>query len=190
MSKHELALLGRRLVEKFCEVNSFPVPEFRSMDRDECRQYGGTCAYYRPSYIKVCIEACAAPGTAGRAWSWPGYVIDRTPYGVYAHELGHHVDVQLSDVKGRYSGDFSRQMRARSMEPQLTGYCDNDGEWFAEMFRLFCTNPDLLRLVRPVTYGLMTDHLTPVVKRDWRGSMLGPVPERTVQMARKKFFEK
>src|SRR5690606_2929539 len=143
------------------------------------------CAYYRPSYIKVCVEACAAPGYGGRAWSWPGYVIDRTPYGVYAHELGHHVDVQLSDVRGRYTGDFSRKLRARSMEQPITGYCDNDGEWFAEIFRLFCTNPDLLKRLRPVTYGLITDHVKPVVAKPWR-AVLANAPARTVAMAARK----
>ena len=31
----------------------------------------------------------------------------------------------------------------------LTGYCPNDNEWFAELFRLFVTNPDLFRHLRP-----------------------------------------
>lgn len=183
--KEALAAKGRTRVVKFCEANSLRIPEFKTISREVVRSIGGTCAYYRPQTIYLNVAACAAPGHAGRCWSWPGYVIDRTPFGVYAHELGHHADWSRSTVKGRYSGDLSIRLRKEAGEEQLTGYCDNDGEWFAEMFRLFVTNPDLLRCVRPKTFELLCGHFTPVVKASWR-VVLRNAPQRTVDQAEKK----
>lgn len=158
---------GEKLMKQFCAANHLPVPEITVVPRNEWKFEA--CAYYRPTYIAICIEKCAAVGRAGRSWSWPGYVVDRTPFGVIQHELGHHADVCSSlDQTGnplrlRYSGDFSEAQRAASGEPALTGYAPNTAEWFAEIFRLFVTNPDLLSKVRPKTYELLTRRFTPVV---------------------------
>ena len=119
------------------------------------------------------------------AWSYPGYVIDRTPHGVLAHELGHHVDCTLSTKKGSYGGDFSQQMRVKVNEPKLTNYCPNDWEWFAEMFRLFVTNSDLLRVVRPRTYSALCERFQPVITAGWR-DVLRDAPQRTIEQAAKK----
>jgi len=185
MTKSELLRGGSVLVERFCTWNGLEIPALRAYSSAEWR-FASACAYYRPVGIHICLERCAAPGTAGASWSWPGYVIDRTPHGVMAHELGHHVDWALSGVKGVYGGDFSVQMRARSGEPKLTNYCPNDWEWFAEMFRLFCTNPSLLEAVRPKTHQLMRDAgLRPVETRPW-WMVLEGAPGRTLEQAAKR----
>lgn len=104
----------------------------------------GTCAYYRDGQIDIWIKACANIGLVGRQWSYPGYVVDRTPFGVLAHELGHHVDKQHGP-RGGFRSHVWRPLDAAA----LTGYCPNDNEWFAEIFRLFVTNPSLFGFVRP-----------------------------------------
>lgn len=174
---------GVELVKRFCERNDLETPEVRPTKPQRWRF--SACAYYRPTYIAIAIERCAAPGHGGRAWSWPGYVIDRTPYGVLAHELGHHVDYSLSREKGAYYGDFSKELRASTQEKAITSYCPNDAEWFAEIFRLFVTNPDLLDSYRPKTYKALRERFTPVVLDPW-DVVLKKAPQRTIAQAQKK----
>jgi len=111
----------------------------------------GVCAYYRDNTIFIWPNACALIGVAGRSWSYPGYVVDRTPYGVLAHELGHHTE----GAHGTQGGIVAKAWRHETGEAPLTGYCPNDNEWFAEIFRLFVTNPELLSLLRPKMYVLL-----------------------------------
>ncbi|TWA73960.1 hypothetical protein FBZ83_12627 [Azospirillum brasilense] len=105
------------------------------------------------------------------------------PYGVLAHELGHHVDVLRSTTVDRYRGNFSADLRRQASEPKLTNYCPDDGEWFAEMFRLFVTNPDLLRGLRPRTYAALIERgFCPVFcSDDWRTRLAG-APARTIDI--------
>lgn len=187
MNKEQLLVSGCALVKTFCEANGLDNPTVRVYNSAQWR-FDSTCAYYRPVGIHIALHRCAHPGTAGRAWSWPGYVIDRTPHGVMAHELGHHVDHVLSGQKGSYGGDFSVKLRAKTGEPKLTNYCPNDWEWFAEIFRLFVTNPDLLARVRPRTFREIEAVLKPVEERPWE-SVLADAPDRTVEMARRKIAE-
>jgi hypothetical protein len=149
-SKAELLGRGRRLVARWCSLNGVEPPEV--VEYPGRRARFGACAYYRSGEIHVWREACAAIGRGGRCWSYPGYVVDRTPYGVLAHELGHHVD--RAHGAGRIAGP---EWRAETAEKPLTGYCPNDNEWFAELFRLYVTNPDLLRLLRPRVFVLLAE---------------------------------
>ncbi len=139
--------LGQKHIVQWCSLNSIEPPK---VNRRSGEPDFGVCAYYRDGEIEIWVNSCAAPGRAGRAWSWPCYSVDRTPYGVLAHELGHHVDHQ----HGPRGGHLSHVWRPLDPEP-LTGYCPNDNEWFAELFRLFVTDPDLLRILRPIVHGLM-----------------------------------
>lgn len=185
MTKLEMLVSGLKLARDFCAANGMREPGVEIYENADWR-YPSTCAYYRPERIHIAPGRCAHIGRAGRAWSYPGYVIDRTPHGVVAHELGHHVDHMRSDVKGAYGGDFSSRMRAETGEPKLTNYCPNDWEWFAEMFRLFVTNSDLLRVVRPRTHtAIVCAGIRAVVDRPWR-EVLVDAPARTIEMAARK----
>lgn len=122
------------------------------------------------------------------SWSYPGYTVDRTPYGVIQHELGHHVDVIHSTQFRAYKGNFSVNLRQETGEQPISGYCPNDGEWFAEIFRVFVTNPDLLRIIRPATYERLRDQFIPVVTDSWE-SVLADAPERTKNACAKKVIQ-
>ena len=176
-SRKDLLVRGEDLAQRFCTLNKLHMPAVQVTPSRDWRF--DACAYYRPVYIAICVEKCAPLGKAGRAWSWPGNVIDRTPYGVIQHELGHHVDHTFSKDRGAYFGDYSQGMRGITKEPPLTGYCPNDAEWFAEIFRLFVTNPDLLRLLRPRAFAALSDRLRPAVTEPWE-KVLADAPIRTL----------
>jgi hypothetical protein len=175
--KRELFESGRLLTHGFCAVNDLPAPAICEADTKDWPF--GVCAYYRRDMVTIAVNKCATIGYAGMQWSYPGHSVDRTPYGVLQHELGHHVDVINSTKRGRYYGDFSVHMRAACEEKPLTSYCPDDAEWFAEMFRLFVTNPDLLQSLRPITYAHLRERFTPVFHDSWR-ERLGGAPDRTI----------
>lgn len=181
--KGELYLDGLCLMSRFCEANELPLPKVTNLEE---RWHFKHCAYYRPDRgIVIHIPSCAHIGTCGQAWSYPGYFIDRTPYGVIQHELGHHVDFTLGEQRGSYGSEFSGKMRKDSGEEKLTNYCPNDWEWFAEMFRLFATNSELLKFIRPKTYALMCKRMAPVEVRPWR-EVLASAPARNIQQCEKR----
>jgi hypothetical protein len=184
-SRAAMLARGGALLKLFCAENALPEPAV-SVERPDAWAFGAVCAYYRDNTVHIVSELCAGIGHAGRAWSFPGYTVDRTPYGVQQHELGHHVDVLRSTRKGPYFGDFSTALRGHSGEEQISSYCPNTAEWFAEMFRLFVTNPDLLRQLRPRTYRELTAAgFRPLFGRSWAG-MLAGAPPRTLTAARRK----
>lgn len=184
MNKQDMFIHGMDLQLRFGKLNNFPLPLIKEHSVNRKWMFR-ECAYYRAGVITISLNACAAVGRAGPAWSYPGYTVDRTPYGVLAHELGHHVDYTKSTVKGRYYGDYSVKMRAETGEAKLTNYCPNDAEWFAEIFRLFVTNPELLRYLRPKTYAALRKDFEPPEKRSWAQVLVG-APQRTIAAASKK----
>lgn len=157
---------GEIRIDAWCKLNNIKPPTVDIHWEGKCPF--GVCAYYRNNKIDIWPRMCATYGTAGRQWSYPGYTVDRTPFGVLAHELGHHVDLQ----HGPAGGIKSHAWKPIDPEP-LTGYCPNDNEWFAELFRLFVTNPDLLKHVRPKIYELMSNEWESVEDRPWRIILAG-----------------
>lgn len=179
MTKRQLFERGKVHVHHWCGLNGVKEPEVVECDSPVAF---GTCAYYRAGVIFVSVDECAAVGMGGRAWSFPGYVVDRTPYGVLCHELGHHVDEAEGTRGGVHSkaifealcgpkgvceakltdGDpnfYHAQLEVNVRVEPISGYHDNVLEWFAEAFRLFVTNPYLLAALRPEVFA--------EVKRRW-----------------------
>lgn len=160
MNKNFLAEVGSELMTAWCEENNIELPElhlYHEESHPEAKKIKAvaTCGYYRRGHIHVSIPACAHKNPG---YSWPGFISDRTPYGVIQHELGHHIDQVKSglDVYRNRSGRFfSDTIRAISKEPPITSYAPDTMEWFAEIFRLFVTNPDLLKRIRPKAYAAM-----------------------------------
>jgi hypothetical protein len=161
-SRDDLFELGKAHIAAWCSLNEVSPPKVNPRNG---RPDFGVCAYYRDGEIEIWVHSCATIGLVGRQWSYPGYVVDRTPYGVLAHELGHHVDRQ----HGAAGGVRSHLWRPLDAVP-LTSYCPNDNEWFAELFRLFVTNPDLFCAVRPKLESLFFgDWPKAVEMRPWQG---------------------
>lgn len=185
-SKLKLYARGLEHINRWSEANKLDLPDVRRWSPRDWNV--SACAYYRSDQINICIERCAIEGQGGANWSFPGYVIDRTPYGVLAHELGHRVDRLRSERKGSYFGDFSVKLRQASGEDKITNYCPNDAEWFAEQFRLFVTNADLLKQIRPKTYTLIRDAGYEPITEGWR-FVLKDASARTLAQANKKIAE-
>lgn len=181
MTKHQLKFDGEVRIGNWCFINNVSQPRVEESGEPELF---GTCAYYRDGVIHIQTARCAAIGTAGRQWSYPGYVVDRTPYGVLCHELGHHVD----SAHGAAGGSFGKELQQATKESAITGYAPNHNEWFAEMFRLFVTNPELLFLLRPLTYAAMIARWPRrSVEKPWEEVLVGA--PRQIQAARNKIRE-
>lgn len=193
LNKESLFEEGVFLVTAFCRTNGLALPPIRAVPRRDW--VVSACAYYRPDTdanrkwtspgINVCLDLCAAPAEQGgnpRNWNWPGNVTDREPYGVLAHELGHHVDWSAGTKKGSYGSEYSSEVMEASGEPPLTSYAPNPWEWFAETFRLFVTNHFLLETLRPRAYAELRKRWRPIPRKgDWRSVLGENVPERIVK---------
>lgn len=191
--KNALFVAGVARMKEFCALNGLPEPDIRRLARTDRLYAVATCAFYRPTTITITVEKCGNYGFGGRAWSWPGYIIDRTPYGVIQHELGHHVD--LWAPRGPQGQLISRGLHEDVKEAPLTGYLGTDNkpvtyymEWFAELFRLFVTNPDLCRQFRPRFYAAMIRFkFQPLTTTAWDEVLAGHgAPARITEMAAKK----
>src|SRR5690348_2111920 len=101
MDKTEMLENGVELMNEFCAANPIDVPHMSVHAYDKWRLGKLACAYYRPTLISICPSRCSHVGTSGMSWSYPGYVIDRTPYGVIQHELGHHVEIGRASCRER-----------------------------------------------------------------------------------------
>jgi hypothetical protein len=197
-NKRALYEMGRLLACTFCEMNHVPAPQFRLVEKKDWPFE--PCAYYRPATpaveqwtarlgaghgpgVNLCLDKCASPcdELPGRQWSWPASTTDREPYGVVAHELGHHCDWLTGHNKGSYGSEYSSAVMKESGEPPVTSYAPNPWEWFAEIFRLFVTNPDLLRLIRPRAYNILTQRWKPCIISDWRTALGDNVPPKVVK---------
>lgn len=195
---------GVALMEQFCARNNIVVPAVIRLKTTDKLYHLATCAFYRKEVgITIMVEKCANLGYGGRAWSWPGYTVDRTPYGVIQHELGHYVDDVVSSSPLKTKEDmFSYRVYQASTEDPLTGYLGTDQstqtffkEWFAENFRLFVTNPCLCEKLRPKFYRALTQSevdftMQPVVND---GSWLDTLrkhgaPIRIINQAEKKIM--
>lgn len=189
-TKIHLYSLGCDRMKLFCERNKLKVPK---AERISPEKWGVShCAYYRQDLIRICIERCAglAPDAMSASWSWPGSTVDREPFGVLCHELGHHVDFYCGTTRGRYSSEYSEMVMTEADEEPLTGYSPNPAEWFAEMFRLFVTNHALLKLVRPRTHKVLSKRWKPVSDQSWTYELnkYCECPTRIVESNRKKIL--
>lgn len=196
-TKEELFHAGVVLTKSFCTQNSLSSPTIKRLTAEDRAYHLGTCAFYRPYTISIMVEKCAARGLGGASWSCPGYAVDRTPYGVLQHELGHHVDtLKTGEVTTQNLMEklFSKQIYDQSKEEPLTKYLGTDKraatffmEWFAENFRLYVTNPDLSLKLRPKFYvAMFCAGLYPVVEGGWEEVLKrNDAPARNIEQARK-----
>jgi hypothetical protein len=164
----------------FLTMNDIRQPEFIDTSADEhqqdCRPHDGRprdFGWYTANKVHVNVKHTRpATVTPGFAWTYPGYKADLTAYGVTAHEVGHHVQAVKHVVR-----EDIRSIVVR--EPRVTSYEPNANESFAEMMKVFITNPDLLRVGRPLRWAFLTLHLRfkPVDDRPWTDVLAAAHPK-------------
>ena len=157
-TKQQLFKEGVKLLEDFCILNNIQRPIIRE------KAFGNNAGMYYSGVLHINLSRCTqmTMGKPIRKWSYPGYKVDKTAYGVINHEFGHYLDNLFGIV------NYFKNLKKR--EKPLTGYCPNLFEFLAEHLRLFMTNPDLLKKGRPQTYSILVGvfRLKPIEKRKWK----------------------
>lgn len=168
MTKDELAEKSVKHIQDFLQKNGLPVPEFVMHEYPDAKNKFQKTGHYSRKEGKVYLNAANTrnpvmkPG--GMQWSYPGYKVDKTPLGVLAHEIGHHIDhtKQFDTDSFPYKGE------------KVTGYEPTVHEAIAESLRLFMFNPDLLHTIAPKRYQYFIDNgLKPTVKQSWKDVLHG-----------------
>lgn len=197
----QLMLRAVKQIRDFCNYNNIDVhPIIVAVSKKTLAELSGDhagCGLFIPRYhVYVCLESCAKLTKEGqvRNWNWPGNTTDRTPYGVTMHEFGHFVDDYISRLN--HGRSFSSWVHAVSLEKPISGYAPNDSEWFAEMFRVYMSNPQLLQLIRPKAYDAIERKLTGHRRiLHWRAALncealgTGPVLDRIVNSLKNKIHK-
>lgn len=166
--KEENKSYGLALVNEFCLSNSLPEPKISFSPVEFSRGYFDKAK----KEIVLDISKSKSPvKTPGFSWSFTGYKADLTPAGILCHELGHYVD--------HSRGWASRNMpKFIGREKAVSGYEPNCLEIFAESFRLFMTNPRLLKIARPRRYEFITNlGVKPIIEADWREVLCNAHPD-------------
>lgn len=129
--------------------------------------------------VYVNLAKCAQPilNPGFRRWSYPCWKTDRTPMGVVAHEVGHHVSASLRSSQKIIREKWNVAARGK----RVTGYEPCPEEAMAETLRMFILNPTLLEAAIPRRYTFLIDvlGLRPSESRNWQ-EVLGNYPEYVV----------
>lgn len=162
LTRDELYAIGVEWTGNVLDLAGMPPVRYQTEHSyfEKGENYWGMKGFYRRGTVFINLPRCRpATRTPGYSWSFPGYKADLTPVGVVAHEVGHYIDEQLNFP----------QLRGWSGERSVTSYEPNRRERFAEAVKLFITNPDLLRVGRPVRHALLLDlGLRPLHDAPWR----------------------
>lgn len=140
---------------------------------------------HRRREVAIDVGKCSFTKRIHGTHNHTGGIEDFTPEGVLCHEVGHHVDRVLGTRKrgkGKNKGwlSYSKEwMDLVNEEEEISKFEHNVLESFAEAFRLFITNPDLLRVGRLERYEFFVDKLgwRPIKPMTpWRVVLKGATP--------------
>lgn len=167
-TKRQLCEMAINLIDNFCELNNIPKPKFDiDWETGTTQTEGIVCGHFTfgTDVLHLQPNRCANPNPNK---DWPGFFYDRTCYGVMCHEFAHYVDnlsPSLFNIKL-----ISTELRQIANEPSFNRDPKDDYEYFADVFKLFVTNPDLLRITRPSIFKLLTEtyKLSPIILEDYR----------------------
>ena len=168
LSKEELLQEGLTRCLAFLDAHNLRKPHHIFTDVKSANKYSrgylrqkwcGAQLYENSEYsvainLKNCRVATRVPGWS---WTYPGYKVDLTPFGVICHEFGHHIDAVLG-----FSNEVSSLREWKKVvdhEEEVSGYEPNYQEAWAEAFRLFIANPSLLKAGRPERWEYFTEKI-------------------------------
>lgn len=92
-----------------------------------------------------------------RVWTLTGYKTDLTAAGILAHEFGHYFDDEKGGICDRGTKTYATMFKLWQEEGCVSSYCPIVREWFAETFRVWFLNPNLLEVAKPKTAQFMLD---------------------------------
>lgn len=153
------------VINRFCETNVVPLPRFVASADGRLRASRVYATYRRETrLITVYLDKTTRHESIRD--SFPRSRLDFSTLGCACHELGHHVN----EVRGwsAVARDFyDTHVKERMLSPYAHMSRHED---FAETFRLFVTNPDLLEAYRPRRFEFMKSvmRLSPIEDRKWR----------------------
>lgn len=162
-TKAELFEKGLQRVTDICLLNKIAVP---IIVQRRAPHYG----FYSPRKKTICIgvKRCLPPvKTPGFSWSYPGYKADLTPIGVLCHEFGRYLYDVLSLESARWNRIVDEEHEVSGYESAFIGRGDRYNEGMAEAIKLFCTNPDLLRIGRPLRHKYIIERLQHPCIKPW-----------------------
>ena len=144
---------------------------------------------FRRREVAINIGKCSFSKRLHGIVNQGGGIEDFTPEGVLCHEVGHHVDRVLGTRRnGRSWLSYSPLwIDVISHEEDISRFEHDVLESFAEAFRLFITNPDLLRVGRLERYEFFVDKLgwRPIKPlTPWRVVLRGATPAYKRMVAR------
>lgn len=171
-SKQELYQKALELVIDSLDFWGLPHPKEFHITTPSRRRYGSGGMHfglYSRGIVYVNVQASTQPPTTrGRVWSYPGSKTDRTAAGILCHEIGHHVVYKLA-VLGRLISWKNWSPLWRDNKQAVTGYEPTPEEGFAETFRLYLLNPELLRQARPQRFDFVQSlGLRPITETPWK----------------------
>lgn len=168
-TKRELFLLGVEASKRFLDYNNLSPCKYHIVDWGD-GPMADTGLYTWPGKIEVNLDVTALPRNKPvcSMRSFPGSKIDRTAFGVVAHETGHHVEFSLA--KRRFFSMVGWKNAIIQGRKKVSGYEPNFHEAFAETMRVFILNPSLLQDAIPARYDYITNvlGLRPTVSLFWR----------------------
>lgn len=154
--------LGITLANVTLALSDVVTPTYRTYTNDDVKFHAkswGRFGFYRRNVVHVNVgNSRPVTKTPGFSWTFPGWKADLTALGIVTHEVGHHIHAQFPMIDTR---DWRREAPVTSYEP-------NRHESFAEAVKLFLTNPDLLRVGRPIRYATLTSILAVPHLVPWR----------------------
>ena len=105
------------------------------------------CGLYRyPNSIYIIPDECAKRNYSDYRWR-----VNRTLHGVIIHEYGHHFERMLYDEDILTESNIKNIFKPKN---DITNYSDvNYKENFAESFRVYITNPELLKAINKEKYN-------------------------------------
>lgn len=186
-NKQDLWEIGKQINIAFLKLNNIKIPEIEIKNDLKLGKRKILNGMYDSSNKTVYINlkrSRPATKNPGYSWSFPGYKSDMTPIGILSHEIGHHIHYEKMNRQLNEKWFYEVLLK----EPSITRY-DNPKyytssiralyESIAEAFKLFITNPNLLKVGRPLRYNFIINefNVQPLHDIPWQDILLHAHPK-------------
>lgn len=176
---------GLRVAHDFLDLNKISTPSFNTHTMREAEGQDLSCAVgcYYPTeaeiYAPLERAASLSKDLKDYNFSFTGSKTDYTSAGILAHEVGHHVHLELAGRSNIKTWSHAQDkisiglVQVRKREVQVSWYEPDLLEMFAEAMRIFILNPNLMKTGRPERFKYLTEtcNLKPLHDVSWKRVM-------------------